>query len=503
MGWWPPQIGVVRYAMLVTMVLAQIATLIITWELWQFRSSDATFPNLPWFGSPPQFDYALLLIASLVGLLVWPGRWGWSIHLVILAAAIGSDQIRCQPQILSPLLLINACLFPKTKSISVWFLIAMWSWAGIHKLLSPDWTGEVTYYMLLRDAFAWGNFHLWDYHHLIALMIGLGEITLALVAWKRPQTAAPICFSMHLGIAVFLILIDWNFSVLPWNICTAIVGTWLLWTTGPPKTPIGFPSSWQGRAVVALLLLTPVGFYFGWMRHSLCHVLYSANFPDAVITSQNGPLICWAIEELRVPFPHERKSYLDLFELTGDPGDTLHIKEYRPGLMGDEYFVLTPQHTAQSITRQQFFDTAIKTTDAIAFDDRRNLFQLDKLFHQSNSKLNVDDSKIGRVLKRDANAMAWAIQFSPSAYERRWLALVAGLPNLEQIQLSGCDVTDDDLQSVSHLTRLKGIGLQGTSVTDAGLLHLRDLPDLNYIDHEQTRITPSAVQDLLSLGSGD
>lgn len=495
--WQLSQMSAVKYGLLWLTVIAQISTIFITWELWQVRRSDATFPNLPWVGSPLQIDYGWLLIGTLAGLLIRPGRWIWAVHLVVLAAAISSDQIRCQPQILSPLLLIHALIFPATKTIAVWFLITMWLWAGIHKLFSPDWMGEVTYYMLLNDRFQWGDVRVWDYHRPLAWATAIGEIGLAVVAWKRPKLAAPICFVMHLGIAVFLILIHWNYSVLPWNFSTAIVGSWLLWTVAPSAKAVEIPDSLRGRAVVALLLLTPIGFYFGLVRHSLCHVLYSSNFPDAVITYSQGPILCSSIAQLRVPFPHETKAYLDLFEQTAKPGDTLHIKEYRTYLH-DLYFVMTKQLTAKKISRQQFFNLNDGTTNAVACDDRRKLFQLDKLFHQSNRSLQGDDSKTGRLLKRGAGLMVWAIQFPPDAFEKSSLELIEGLPNLEQIQLRDCDVNDHDLKSVSTLIRLKGIGLSGTSVTDAGLIHLKDLPDLQYVDHEQTQITESAVRNLLS-----
>lgn len=497
--WGPQKTGAANYVFLALAIVAQIVTIYITWNLWQIRTLETTFPNLPWFSTlpPPQLSYAWLLIASLVFLLTLPGRLAWGIHLAILAAAIFSDQFRCQPQILAPLFLIAACLFPSMKRGAVWFLIAMWLWAGLHKLISPDWFGEVTYSMLLREEFRWGELAIWEYHRWIAFATAVVEIGLAIVAWRRPKLAAPICFVMHLGIAVFLIAIRWNYSVLPWNFCTAGVGTWLLWTVSPPKSPVNPPSTAWGRAGLTLLMLMPVAFYFGLLRHSLCHVLYSANFPDAVISGESRFQVCSAIEELRVPFPHHRKSFVDFFRLTASPGDKLHIKEYRRGL-SDGYFVINDQKRVKEISEIEFYKAADGWIRPIAFDDRRALFQLNKYFHRTNKSLAENDSTMGRILKRDSESMVWAIQFNPATFDPALFDLLSGLPNLEQIQLSRCDVTDDDLKRISMLSRLKGIGLNETHVTDAGLEHLRHLPDIELIEHDKTSITEAAVRELVS-----
>lgn len=270
----------------------------------------------------------------------------------------------------------------------------------------------------------------------------------------------------------------------------------MLWTVSPSNSPVNFPASGWGRVGVALLLLMPTGFYLGMLRHSVCHVLYSSNCPDAVITNREGSMICSAIKELRVPFPHERKAYLDYFRLTGEQGDKLHIKDYRFGF-GDEYFVLDTASHPRSITRDQFFDSQKNGIAAVAMDNRRQLFELNKSFHQTNGTIK-DDQQVGRILKRKPDAMVWAIKFPPNAFKRQWLKLIGGLPNLEQIQLSQCDVTDGDLKHVAKLIRLKGIGLNRTAVTDAGLSHLKKLPELEFIEHQDTQITEAAIQSLFS-----
>jgi len=389
-----------------------------------------------------------------------------------------------------------ACVFPSAKKFGVWFLITMWVWAGIHKLLSPDWYGEVTYYLLSRNEFLLGNFRLWDYHVVLAIITAVTEVGLGVLAWYRPKLAAPICFFSHIAIAIFLIVIDWNFSVLPWNFCTAIVGAWLLWSINDTGNLVSLPKSKIGKLAVVFLLVSPIGFYFGMMRHSVCHVLYSANFPDAVITKADGPMICEAIEDLRVPFPHEPKAYIDLFGSIGQPGEKLHIREYRPGLPS-RYFKMNQQQTVVEISRAQFFEHNEDSVPGIAFDDRRKLFQLDKEFKAANADLEDEHPSLARLLKRGPGEMIWAIKFTPDKDQKQSYELIDGLPNLEQIQLSGSNITDDQLRSVRKALRLRGIGLDDTEITDKGLRYLEDLPQLETIQADRTQISEEAIMRLI------
>ncbi len=492
----PQQIGVASFIFLTVTVISQAATILITWDLWQSRSAVSPLINLPWFGTPPQFDYAWLLLVSLGLTLISPKYWGFAFHVLILAIAIATDQLRCQPQILSVVVLMAACIFPWGRKFGVWFLIAMWLWAGIHKLLSPDWYGDVTYYLLYRNQFQWGSFRLWDHHGALAIIAAVAEVALGALAWWCPKLAAPVCFLTHVSIAAFLIVVDWNFSVLPWNFCTAIVGVWLLWSLNDDSHCMPLPKSKSGKLAVAILLLSPIGFYFGMVRHSFCHVLYSANFPDAVISTTEGPKICETIRELRVPFPHEPKAFIDLFRLTAKPGEKLHIREYRRSLRS-RFFEMSPQRTVVEISRDQFFSYNDDSVAGIAFDDRRKLFQLDKEFHTANLGLENNDPSVAKILKRTEGEMAWAIKFSPDKQKEQSYELIGGLPNLEQIQLRGTNISNDELNVASVLLRLRGIGLNDTAITDDGLRHLVDLPLLETIEAEGTSITEEAIQRTL------
>jgi hypothetical protein len=91
------------------------------------------------------------------------------------------------------------------------------------------------------------------------------------------------------------------------------------------------------------------------------------------------------------------------------------------------------------------------------------------------------------MLKRTQNSMIYAAEISPERYRPELLRLLSRLPNLEQLQLAGCNVTDDDLQLLLGCDNLREIGLNNTELTDAGVAILRKLPKLEYMELEGTK----------------
>ena len=170
------------------------------------------------------------------------------------------------------------------------------------------------------------------------------------------------------------------------------------------------------------------------------------------------------------------------FEATAQPGDKLHIFDPRP-MLSDQYFVLTQNHQAVELTIEEFFDVQPRYVAGVALDDPRAIFNL---------------SRAGaRMLKDTKESMIYAIDFQPSDFDAKLLAELPGLPNLQQVQLAGTNIKNDDLRHLRPLRLLTGIGLDDTGVTDSGLAHLRSLPYLQSIEYERTRITSTAVHSLI------
>ena len=122
------------YSLIALCVLAQFITLIMTWQLWQVRETPINFPlwECPWI------PFGGLLLLSLIYVLIDPRR-GALIHLVILAIACVADQYRIQPQFISIAVLIFGCSSSERRMLCRWYLIALWFWAGMHKIFSPEW----------------------------------------------------------------------------------------------------------------------------------------------------------------------------------------------------------------------------------------------------------------------------------------------------------------------------------------------------------------------------
>ena len=474
-------LDMIRYLMLCCATLAQIATVMITWELWHDRGDP---PNLPMF-DVPQISFGIWLVLSLV-LVFFKPKLGFWIHVVLLVVASAFDQFRMQPQFLALVLLMWASIYEIGKRVSRWFLAALWIWAGVHKLLSPHWFAHAGHWMLTAMSFSDAEANKW--HWYFAMIVAVAEIVAGIAAVVRPKTGAVLGAVMHLSIFVLLIFINWNFSVLPWNLATAIVGFWILWTVSAGSHAIENRQHRIECVVACILFIAPAGFFWGLLDHGYANVLYSDCVPRALITSPTELREIKGWHPVHVPFPYERRTHRQFFEEIGNEGDKLHIHDPRIALP-DLFFVIH-DGSAKSINRADFFDTKDESCAGVAIDDRHARFWL----RQKGTV--VQRWYRGRKHRRKDNLVSYAYTLKPSHYSTETLKLLKGLPNLEQLQLSGCAVIDEHLKLLTDLKQLSGIGLSGTGVTDAGLKYLEQLPNLQILEVENTQISPGGLQKL-------
>ncbi|MCO8124112.1 hypothetical protein NHH03_20375 [Stieleria sp. TO1_6] len=467
----------VRSGLLWFAVVCQIWTVWITWPLWNVR--DAV-PHLPLIDLP-QFSFGWLMLLSAIVVIAFPTQ-GIVFHWIVLVAAAVSDQYRLQPQFFLIALLMSVCALPRLTVLTRWLIVSTWLWAGLHKFLSPDWMGFASHWLLQRtglDADTW--------YIPFAISVATAELLAGLAACFRPRWAAILCVPIHLGIVLFLLLIDWNESVIPWNLCMAAVGSWVLWHAN--ETPV---SKTAQRLIAAVCLVYPLGFYLGCVDHGFAGVLYSDWLPSAQITTRNGivPINGWG--ELAVPFPSEQRLFRQYFERSAAPGDKLHIADPRR-MMDDQFLVLDDNRHAQPIDIDTFLlpqshlpGQQAPLTPAVAgigIDERRSTFEL--------ARRGV------RMVKARSDQPIFAVEFPPDAFDPRWLSLLQGLPNLQQVQLAGTSVRDEDLHWLTRNRLLTGIGLENTNVTDKGVRDLKELPFLQSIEHDGTAITQTALDAVL------
>ena len=159
-------LGSTQYFLLVVCVAAQIATLAITWPLWELREFP---PHLPAVDLP-QLPFGWLFALSLVVVLVLP-RLGSRLYLAVLLVSFVFDQFRIQPQVIGIAILMIGVVEDRVREFARWYLVALWFWSGLNKLLSEDWLGRVSWGIL--DALSLESVAL---HNLFAYAVAFGEM---------------------------------------------------------------------------------------------------------------------------------------------------------------------------------------------------------------------------------------------------------------------------------------------------------------------------------------
>lgn len=320
--------GMVAFRWLV--VGCQVATLLITWPLWQVHESPPMLPALPL----PQLDLGILLMLSLGVVLVRPVP-GVALHTGLMVYACLIDQTRLQPEIVSLIFLLWGSLPLETaKAFARAHLISMWAFAGINKLLSPEFMHGTAQWILgglvksppplLRENAGY--------------VIAFAELGVGLLALfpKTRRLAAISALVLHAVIILDLSPLghNWNQSVWPWNLALAFSGFALIaaWKDGPLRSlgrchPLVRPA-------VALVALAPIGFYVGITDAYLAHNLYTSNTLRADSCREGrgcgaDPYTSATWRAFNVPLPPEHRLFEAYFQRTCQPGDSLVIKDSR------------------------------------------------------------------------------------------------------------------------------------------------------------------------------
>lgn len=473
-----------QYALLLVALAAQVATLIITRELWEVRADG--MPHLPVFAGVSQISFFWILLATLAAVPFFPRSGVW-LHLGLMLVACLFDQMRTQPQFLAIWILMAGVTHGATGvGLTRWFLASLWFWAGLHKLLSPSWNTIHAWEM----ANALG-LNADQFYYSVAILVGLSEMGVGLLAWFKPKFGAVGCILLHCGIVVYLspLFLNWNFSVIPWNLATAIIGAWILFKAGglsqKSRIPVNsdnrlpwWQAVWFQRVFFAVLLIVPSGFYLGWMDHGYSHVLYSDHLPRGLVTHDDGTVekvSAWGV--LAAPFPNERRLLRQYFFIVAEVGEKFHVRDPR-AFLNDIHLEMTVDGP-RDITREEFFSGQGDIVRGVEIDSRKAVFELVLAG--------------ARVLKRDKDSMVYAIEFNPKLFHSDLLKELGGISNIEQIQLAGTSVTDEDLKQLVDLPKLAGIGLNNTSITDQGIETLMKLPQLMLIEVDGTRVTPQTI----------
>ncbi len=492
----------VRYGLLCLMLACQLATIVITWTIWNVRAEPVLLPLLPL----PQFSFGILMVVSLLPPLVWP-RAGVIAHAVVFAAACLWDQYRMQPQVISLVVLMFACTADLGTWFARWYLASMWLWSGLHKALSPEWWGGGAWTFLNECGIPADDLHLY-----FAALVAASEIGLGLLAIFAPGPAAICCVLLHLGILLSLspLMRNFNASVWPWNLATAVAGAWIL-RQKIPLPGVERPAvRWAGVAMVAALFLIPAGWYFNLVNPHLAFVLYSGHLPRAYHTT---PQITKRIDGwggMNAPFPDSPRLFVQAFRQTAAPGDKLFVGDPRWGL-SNRYFVKSADGTVLEITRERFVRAeSSQEVVGIEVSDPSVVWRL---------------QRAGVRIEKDQWDLLSSATLAGPAFTNETLARLGKLPNLRQLHLEDAAITDAGLltlqswprletlyikrcpisdQALSHLARcaqLKKLHLEEVTITSAGLHALGEFPQLQVLQLPKARLDDHALDRLGSLAN--
>ncbi len=419
----------------------------------------------------PQFSFGLLLVGSLAIVLVRPAA-GVCIHAGLFVAACVLDQTRIQPQVISLIVLMAACAHREGTWFARWYLVAMWFWSGLHKLLSNEWLGWGSWSFLEACGIDGDRWHL----HF-ALAAAGGEILLAMAAVFWPRRAASGCVMLHLGILLALIVRNHNPSVWPWNLATAVVGAWILWQPVASVAP-RLERLRQGLAIALFIL--PAAYYVNLLNPHLAFVLYSGNMPLAYHTTPTQVSELGGWHGLTVPFPDSPRLYLQAFRQKAAAGDKLAIIDPRLG-QPDRYYVMTSGGWVEEILRERFLTAGSGEVEGIELAHPASVWRVERL---------------GISLEFAENRLETSAVASGPRISDRALQELASLPNLQQVEIEDAAITDDGLAHLLDLHRLEILRIRRCNITDKGLRHLAGLSRLRGLELQETQVTSAGLEIL-------
>jgi hypothetical protein len=269
------------------------------------------------------------------------------LQIVVLLLAIAGDQIRLQPEIAS-LALICVLMAWRQIRIARVALASLWLWAGINKAFSKGWENE-------GATFIANALHLDSHKWIVTWGAPIVEFGLGCIAvfyyFAPPRFAKRRWFAatkwavavggclLHLGIFLTLspLFARFNSAVWPWNLALAII------------SPIVFLMPLQQRqtsrervavgATSALLLLSPLGFYFGVVDAYLAHNLYSSNTTNAVSCRDGNCVPFPGVDpRLNVPLPPELRLLKAWFRRECTQGDQLVVTKPATRITGERTY---------------------------------------------------------------------------------------------------------------------------------------------------------------------
>ncbi len=329
--------------------LGFLGGILLSWPLWN-EAARFWFPLIPVWGEatkPPllgSFVHSAkpvgLVILLLLTFLFRGKKWLLAALIVWAIGLCCLDINRLQPWVWFYLLIFVTVFFGKkeneisTANALRWLFAGVYFWSGFNKL-TPYFA---------EDNFAWfcGAFAFtkpFGEYPVLGYAVASLEMSFAAgLIWKKTRLYFRwIVVGFHGVIILFLLKLDWNWVVIPWNLAMAAM-VWVLNphpspSTPPPTPPLKgrgdiemsqLPSLLGEGEGVGLAWLAPMLYFFNLWPHTLSWQLYSNTQPEATFFAEKGAgyasieseqvwgkcafddgtkilLDDWATDELKVP----------------------------------------------------------------------------------------------------------------------------------------------------------------------------------------------------------
>jgi hypothetical protein len=338
----------------------------LSFQLWL---SDRTFPLCPvgdWVPSTGSgLDLVMmifLILLLLIGMFTQKRIFSASLILLLLFLFL-QDQMRWQPwAYMYVLMIFPFAVYPHKKISLTYFqiiIIGVYLWGGIHKF-SSDFIDN-TYFLVLTEMFGIESKTIIEQLKWTGYFIPVIELAIA-ITLIFPNTRKWAIFGVfltHLFILIFLISIDSNSILYPWNIAMVVFTSLLFYKNSTPLIILkDLPTVLRFLNVKVLLLfiVLPSLSLFGKWDNYLSFKLFSgkthlfyihvdeANLkhvnpnlkpyfwkPESL---NNGVMISlneWTLDEMNIPFyPETRvfKKFIKSFCQENNPADFYVFTEF-------------------------------------------------------------------------------------------------------------------------------------------------------------------------------
>lgn len=270
--------------------LGLLAGILLSPALWGFASRGA-FPLLPLMGAAHVAGavlwQGLLVVVPVLAALLFPKKKIFPLLTIgALALLCCLDLSRLQPWVWCYFLILSLGVLKGDATAFRLLLAGIYTWSGLNKLSPYFAEGNFSWFC---EAFALTK----NAAHWPALGYGVAILETALglgLIWpKTSKIAAWGLVAMHALILVFLVKLQWNYVVIPWNIALAVM-LWLLVVSGRfdnkaliIKSLVNWPA-----AVLLLVWVFPALYWLGMWPYTLSWQLYSNNQAEATFESDRS-----------------------------------------------------------------------------------------------------------------------------------------------------------------------------------------------------------------------